>query len=236
MRSLLLFLTVIIFPLAASPERILILQDDFEREESSPELEEIGEGWSTNSAGRAKGQKQADLVNGVLHIKRAEVADHSVSLKHDAHFTNGTILLRFMLAPESYLEINVADPKEPSVHAGHLALARIRLNQIEISDLKSGRFNLVHMEARKNKTLTEEQKQVLESSSKYVDVDLTAKEWHALEVKFYYDEVSVKIDGLEVSSHKSPGFVHPNKKLLRIEVDGEAWIDDLKVWATLFSM
>ena len=62
---------------ATSVEKLLI-QDDFEREESDPEKEEVGNGWGTNSRSRAKGVKQVDLVDGAMHITRADVADHGV--------------------------------------------------------------------------------------------------------------------------------------------------------------
>ena len=46
----------------------LIFEDNFNRNELQEDKEEVGNGWSTNSASRAGGHKQADLRDGTLHI------------------------------------------------------------------------------------------------------------------------------------------------------------------------
>jgi hypothetical protein len=48
-------------PISGTAEEKLIFEDDFERSESDDSKEEIGNGWTSNSAKRAKGNKQVDL-------------------------------------------------------------------------------------------------------------------------------------------------------------------------------
>ena len=87
------FLSAFLLPLslAANEKDTLIFEDDFERNESDDTKEEIGNGWSSNSVKRAKGNKQVDLKDGAMHITFHPVADHAVSVVHPAEFTDGRI-------------------------------------------------------------------------------------------------------------------------------------------------
>lgn len=60
----------------------LVFQDDFERAESQEERDEPGNGWATNSAKRAQGDKQVDLKDGTMRIYISPRADHAVSVTH----------------------------------------------------------------------------------------------------------------------------------------------------------
>ncbi|MFV1995789.1 MAG: family 16 glycoside hydrolase [Verrucomicrobiales bacterium] len=214
----------------ASPgESPLLLEDSFEREESSPEKEEIGNGWSTNSKSRAKGEKQVDLDGGAIHITRAAVADHGVSVVHDLDFRDASIKLRFKLGPKDDLGINIADMEEKFVHAGHICLARIRLKQVEITDLKTGRMNLNIYDRRKAKTTTPEDEKIVEGKSKYFDVDLAPDTWHQLEVRIEGDRMEVRIDDKKIGAFNSPGIAHPTKHRLRLAVNKSAWVDDVEI-------
>ena len=208
----------------------LILQDDFERVESSPEKEDVGNGWGTNSRTRAKGQKQVDLDNGAMHITRAAVADHGVSVTHDLKFKDATIQLRFKLGEKDSLGINIADMKEKSVHAGHICLALIRRDRVEIADLKTGRMNAEVRTRRKANKETPEDKKLLKGKSKYFPVKLDADKWHDLQVQIVGDVMTVTIDDQKVGHFKSPGIGHPTKSRLRLAVAKSAWVDDVKVW------
>ncbi len=95
--SLLIILAGAIPTIADQESGTVILEDDFEREESKPEREQVGNGWGTNSNSRAQGVKQVDLAAGALHITRADVADHGVSVTHEAAFADAVITLRFKL-------------------------------------------------------------------------------------------------------------------------------------------
>lgn len=214
---------------AAANEFKLLLSDDFERSESDDAREQVGAGWGTNSRSRARGQKQVNLADGAMHVTRAKVADHGVSVFHDVAFRDAAIRLRFKLGKGDDLGINIADMKEKSVHAGHICLARIRLNRLEISDLKTGRMKKEHREARKAGKETAEQKKLNKRKSKYFDVNLKPDVWHQLEVRIEGEQMQVSIDDKKVGSFKSEGIGHATKQRLRLSINKSAWIDDVEV-------
>ena len=215
--------------LAAEPAGTVILQDDFNREESDPQLEEIGNDWGTNSRSRAKGVKQVNLVDGAMHITRADVADHGVSVTHEAEFKDAIIQLRFKIGPQDDFGVDIADMNEKSVHAGHISVVRIRPQQVEISDLKTGRMNLQLRERRLAQKQTEADKKTVNTTSKYIKHELSTDEWHQLEMRNLGDTMVVVLDGQEVGRHQSIGFGHPTKTRIRLAVNKSAWVDDVKV-------
>lgn len=214
---------------AAGEPGTVILEDDFNREEKDPEKEQIGNDWGTNSRTRAQGTKQVDLIDGAMHITKAAVADHGVSVTHEVAFQDATIQLRFKLGAKDDLGINIADMKEKSVHAGHICVARIRLNRVEISDLKTGRMDRATRDRRLAGKLTKEDEQRIKSRQKYFKTDLVADKWHELEVRIADDIMSVSIDGRKVGQFQSEGIAHPTKSRLRLAVNRVAWVDDVKI-------
>jgi hypothetical protein len=225
----LVLLFMLATPTFAAKKSKVLLEDDFERVESNPEKEEVGNGWGTNSRTRAKGTKQVDLADGAMHITRAAVADHGVSVHHDVAFRDAMISLRFKLGPLDDLGINIADMKEKSVHAGHICMARIRLKKLEIVDLKTGRMNQKSRAARLAKNETPAMKKANKKKSKFFDTNLTPNKWHQLEVKIDGDQMQVSVDGKVVGKFSSPGIGHPTKRRLRLAVNKSAWIDDVKI-------
>lgn len=210
----------------------VILSDNFERTEQDPEKEQVGNGWGTNSRTRAQGVKQVDLIDGALSIKRADVADHGVSVTHQVAFQNATIQLRFRLGPKDDLGINIADMKEKSVHAGHLCMARMTLKQLEIVDLKTGRMNLEMRARRLEGKLTADEKAAINRKSKYFPLDLSPNDWHTLKVSISGSKMSVWIDDELAGEFASDGIGHPTKSLLRLAVNKSAWVDDVQVMRT----
>ena len=59
----------------------LLFEDSFDRDEKDDSREELGKNWVTNSAKRAKGDKQADLTGSSLMITMSPKADHGVDRK-----------------------------------------------------------------------------------------------------------------------------------------------------------
>jgi len=217
----------------AAPKAKLLLSDDFERSEKNDEKEDVGNGWGTNSKSRAKGRKQVDLKDGAMHITRADVADHGVSVTHEVAFKDATIQLRFKLRKEDDLGINIADMKEKSVHAGHICMARIRPYQVEITDLKTGRMKQEHRAIRQAKKETPELKKLLAAKTKKFKTKIAPGQWHDLEVKITGDQMQVSIDGKKVGSFNSEGIGHSTKSRLRLAVNKQAWVDDVKIWGAL---
>ena len=124
---------------AAESHGRLIFQDDFSRNESQEKTDEPGNGWTTNSKSRAKGNKQVDLRDGAMYIFIHPEADHAVSVTHPAEFTDGAVALRFKLEDaRDSLGLDFADSSRKDIHAGHLFAARVSPKQVLLQDLATG--------------------------------------------------------------------------------------------------
>jgi hypothetical protein len=211
----------------------LIFQDDFNRTESTADAEDIGNGWSTNSKSRAKGDKQVALKDGAMRIYISPRADHAVTVTHAAEFTDGAVTLRFMLEDEKdSLGLDFADPQCKEVHAGHLCAAKIGAKSVELIDHKTGGMRLdIHDARTDKKPLTDEQKQALVGKTKNVPHPTEVGKWHELQLTIQGDEISVTIDGQAVGSLHSPGIAHPTKRQLRFSVPHNAVVDDVKIYS-----
>ncbi|MEZ5941296.1 MAG: family 16 glycoside hydrolase [Planctomycetaceae bacterium] len=216
-------------PESAELEGELILRDDFQRDEPEEGKEAIGNGWTSNSAWRAKGTQQVDLQDGVMAVTRAEVADHGVAIFHDVSFRDGSVKLKFKLRPGDDLGIDFVDRELKTVHAGHLCMARVTLKQATLLDSKTGNMNLELREKRLNNQLTTEDKQLLERTWKKVPLELDAKVWHDLLVVVQGDKMTLTIDGEVVGEFQSEGIAHPTKRMITLAVNKSAWIDDVEV-------
>jgi hypothetical protein len=214
---------------ASAEDATVLLSDDFNRTPANPAIENVGNGWSTNSKSRAKGNQQAWLKDGALYMERHAVADHGVSTVHDIDFQNATIAMRFKLGDKDNLGINIADMNEKSVHAGHLCMTRVSLNKVEITDLKAGRMLLERRTRNLAKALTAEDNAIIKAKTKTVAVKLAADTWHDLVVTIHGDVMGVKIDGEEIGEFQSEGIAHPTKRRLRLAVGKGAWVDDVKI-------
>jgi hypothetical protein len=231
MKSLVLVLTLAVLPSAYAEK--LIFEDKFDRNESQETTEEIGNGWTTNSKTRAGGNKQVDLKDGAMHITMHATADHAVGVGHAAEFRDGTVEMRFMLEDaQDVLGVDIADPQCKEVHSGHLFKIDVGTKQVVVDDKKTGVMNLKFYEARKAKTLTPEQLAFIAAQKKTFPGTLETGKWHSLLIKIAGDTVSVSIDGSPVASVTSEGVAHPTKRLIRLSVGRQAWVDDMKVFAS----
>jgi hypothetical protein len=225
------FLLLASLSLSADEHGTLIFSDDFERQESQEEKDEIGKGWGSNSRTRAKGNKQVDLRDGAMYIYMHAEADHAVSVTHPAEFTNGAVGLRFKLEDaKDSLGLNFADLGFKEVHAGHLFVAKISPKQVVIQDLKTGNMDLKMREARQANQLTAEQKNLLKEKQKTFPNALEPGTWHDLLVQVAGETLTVTLDGKEVGSFESEGIAHPTKRLLRLAVPRNVYVDDVKIW------
>lgn len=221
-------------PLAvlADEKSTLIFEDDFERAEGDDAKEEIGKGWASNSAKRAKGNKQVDLKDGALHITFHQEADHAVSVVHPAEFQDGKVTLRFKLPTEAdSLGLNFADQQFKEVHAGHLCMTKINTKNVQINDLKTGVMANAMRKARQDKTVTPEQQKLLKTKTKRFPNKLEADKWHNLVVTIKGDTMTVTINEKEIGKFFSEGIAHPTKRMLRVSVPKKAIIDDLKIYS-----
>jgi hypothetical protein len=233
MRTLLVIALVLLqLPLQAEELGTLLFEDKFERSESQELKDEPGNGWGTNSKGRAKGNKQVDLKDGAMRIYLHKEADHAVSVTHPAEFQDGAVSLRFMLEEaEDSLGLNFADLGFKGVHAGHLCVASISPKAVNIRDLKTGGMRIDLREARMAKQkLTAEQQQALVGKEKTFPHPLEVGKWHELLVKIQGETLSVSVNGKEVGSFSSPGMAHATKRTLRLAVPRNAVVDDVRIW------
>ncbi len=210
----------------------LLFEDKFERSESDDAKEELGQGWGTNSAKRAGGNKQVDLRDGTMHIEMHPTADHAVSVTHPAEFRDGQVRLRFMLPrDQDSLGLNFADLKYKKVHAGHLFVAKIATKSVQLSDLKMGRMDLKTRQMRLADQLTEEAKERIKRNEKRFPHQLKPGTWHDLVVTVKGDTLAVQIDGDEVAKFASEGIAHPTKRTLRLAVPKRAVVDDVQIFS-----
>ncbi|WP_199186916.1 family 16 glycoside hydrolase [Blastopirellula marina] len=239
-RSFLLLSTVLVLGLchvfAAAAEDggeaagVLLLQDDFNRDETTPDKEEIGNGWTSNSVWRAKGQKQVDLVDGAMHVTRLPVADHGVAIFHDVAFQDGAVELKFKLGPGDDLGLDFVDRELKTVHAGHLCIARITLKGLTITDSKTGQMDLKIRERRLAGEKSAELTKLIQSKRANFPLKLEADKWYTLLVVVEGDVMRVSLDGKEVGEFQSEGMAHPTKRMITLAVNKSAWVDDVKVW------
>jgi hypothetical protein len=228
---------VLASPLLATDDATLIREegtvlfaDDFNRHESTPDKEEVGNGWTTNSATRAKGTKQAALEDGALHVTKAAVADHGVAIFHDAAFQDGAVRLRFKLEEGDDLGVDFVDRELKTVHAGHLCHARVTLKNLTLTDEKTGGMDNAIRERRLAGDNAPELLDLLKSKTKSFPLDLRAGEWHTLLVVVEGDVMRGTIDDKPIGAFKSAGIAHPTKRMLTLAVNKSAWVDDVKVW------
>ena len=183
----------------------LIFEDHFDREEATASAEQPGNGWGTNSKSRAAGNKQVDLVDGALHIYRHKVADHGVSVVQDLAFKDATIEMRFKIGKGDELGINIADMNEKSVHAGHICAARVRLHQVTLQDLKTGRMNRARRERFKANKATDADKALVATKQQTFTQKIPADTWHKLSIKIAGATMSVAINNEPVAEFTSEG-------------------------------
>lgn len=209
----------------------LIFEDQFERNESQELKDEPGNEWTTSSEKTAKGHKEVDLRDGTMYIYTHAEANHATSVRHAFEFKDGTIGLRFKLpAKTDSLILNFADLSLKSVHAGHLFKVIVSPTKVTITDQKTGEMNHEIRKAKKSSGLTTEQKTLLKTKYKTFKHELPTDQWHQIHVTAKGDVLTCEINNKLVGSHQSEGFAHETKKLLRLLVPKNAYVDDVKIW------
>lgn len=212
---LLLFLLAGVVQAESSPGTLL-LQDDFSREEATPGVEDIGNGWTSNSARRAQGKQQVQLVDGAMSVTRAAEADHGVAIFHDVTFQDGLVGLKFKLGQGDDLAVDFVDRDLKTVHAGHLCVARVRLNAVSLTDSKTGAMDLEIRERRMRSDTSPELAALLKSKTVTFPLKLPADVWHHLVVEV-------------VGEFRSSGVAHPTKRMITLAINKSAWVDDVEV-------
>lgn len=231
MKSLLTLLVLFSLHSFAEDYGKLIFLDDFERSESNDSKEEPGNGWLTNSKSRAKGNKQVDLRDGAMYIYTHAEADHAAVAKHQIGFQNGTISMKVKFeSSKDLMNINIADSKEKSVHAGHLFNVTVSPSKVSLTDLKTGGMKLDIRDAKKAKKLSPAQIKMLKAKTNTFKNKLELNKWYDVIATITGDEITCSINGKVIGSFKSAGFAHPIKQEMRLIVNKNVFVDDIKVW------
>jgi hypothetical protein len=225
-----LFVATISFAGESKSPGTLLFSDDFNRKEATPDKEDIGNGWTSNSAWRAKGHKQVTISEGAMHVTKHAEADHGVAIFHDAAFQDGAVELKFKLSEGDDLGLDFVDRELKTVHAGHLCMARVTLKNITLVDSKTGGMNLEIKERREKGDKSKELTELLKTKSKIFKLDLSAADWHTMLINVEGDQMSASIDGKPVGDFKSEGIAHPTKRMITLAVNKSANVDDVKVW------
>ena len=128
--------------------------------------------------------------------------------------------MKFRFVSEKAKSFNVwfDDKDYKGSHAGHICQASISPKSVNLSDAKTGGFNLEGglYDRKKANQLTPDEKKMLASKAKAFPVDLKLQDWHTLSITTKGDEVSVNIDGKPVGSFKSEGVGHDHKTLVSL--------------------
>lgn len=209
----------------------LLFRDEFGRNESTPDKEEIGQGWTTNSAWRANGKKQVDLKDGVMVVTRLPEANHGVAIFHEVAFRDGAVRLKFQLGTDGDLGVDFVDRQEKSVHAGHLCVAQVTPRNVTLRDSKTGSMNLKIREKLQNKEKDPELMKALKSKSVGFPLLLDPEEWHEMLIVVEGDVMRFTLDGKAVGQLKSEGIAHPTKRMITLAVNKQARVDDVEVWS-----
>ena len=161
------------------------------------------------------------VKDGVLVGITPEGSDHSAvdSVKFDAE-KDLEVSVKFKFLSEKAKSFNVwfDDKDYKGSHAGHICQASISPKSVNLSDAKTGGFNLEGglYDRKKANQLTADEKKMLASKSKAFPVDLKLQDWHTLSITTKGEEVSVSIDGKAVGSFKSEGVGHDHKTLVSL--------------------
>jgi hypothetical protein len=229
-RLLLIFAFSPLLLAAETPHGTLLFEDDFDRDEAVAGKEDIGGGWTSNSAWRAKGNQQVDLKDGAMHVTKHAEADHGVAIFHDVAFQDGAVELRFKLGPGDDLGLDFVDRELKTVHAGHLCVARVTLNNLTLTDSKTGTMDARIRERRLAGDKSPELAALLKTKTKAFKLDLAADVWHTMRVTVEGDAMRASIDGREIGEFKSEGIAHPTKRMITLAVNKLAQVDNVKVW------
>jgi hypothetical protein len=208
----------------------LIFTDNFERKDGSETADDIGNGWSTNSAWRANGEKQAFLENGVLSIRRLEKANHAVSVKHDFPLGDCSVSMKFKINEGDQLGVNFNDPNLKTSHTGHVCSVRVTTSKLSIADQMNGSMNLVLRERKEAGDKSTDLKEAIAKTEKSTDISLKPDSWHELNFDIRGDLTKIYVNDKLLLEFRSPGLAHPTKANIALSVPKNVVVDDFMVW------
>lgn len=179
--------------------------------------------FSTDGFGKAWGHYKSSSVvkDGMLVGITDPKSDHSAvdNIKFEGE-RDLEVSVKFRFVSDQAKSFNVwfDDKNYKGSHAGHICQASISPTGINLSDAKTGGFDLTNglYDRKKANQLTEDEKKMLAGKSKRFPAKISLNEWHTLVVRTQGDEISVSIDGKDAGSFKSPGVTHETKSLVSL--------------------
>lgn len=117
-----------------------------------------------------------------------------------------------------------------SVWAGHLFKVAIGSDSIKITDQKTGEMDLKIRDARKENRHSPGLQALLVKKSMTFPHKITLNEWHQIYTTVAGDKITCWIDGVTLGSFRSEGFAHQTKRLLRLLIPKNAYVDAVEIW------
>ncbi|MFZ4594964.1 MAG: hypothetical protein ACOYOF_11955 [Verrucomicrobiaceae bacterium] len=193
--------------------------------------------FTADGFGKAWGHyKSASVVKGgVLVGITAPTSDHSavdhIRLEGERDLE---VSVKFRFASDKAKSFNVwfDDKNYKGSHAGHICQASISPKSVNLSDAKTGGFNLEggFYDRKKANQLTPEEKKMLAAKAKSFPVKLALQDWHTLVVQTKGDALTVLIDGTAVGSFQSAGIAHDTKSLVSLTTNAvDVEYDDFRL-------
>jgi len=193
--------------------------------------------FSSEGFGKRWGHYKSSSVvkDGVLVGITAPTSDHSAvdNIRIDGE-RDLEVSVKFRFVSDKAKSFNVwfDDKNYKGSHAGHICQATISPTSVNLSDAKTGGFDLANglYERKKANQLTDDEKKMLATKAKRVPAKISLGEWHTLVVQTHGDEISVTIDGKEAGSFKSPGINHDTKSLISLTTNAvDVEYDDFSI-------
>ena len=195
--------------------------------------------FTADGFGKAWGHyKSASVVKGgVLVGITAPTSDHSavdhIRLEGERDL-EVSVKFRFVSDKAKSFNVWFDDKGYKGSHAGHICQASISPTGVNLSDAKTGGFNLEggFYDRKKANQLTPEDKKMLAAKQTRAQTKISLDEWHTLVVTTSGDTIRVSIDGTEVCSFSSPGIAHDTKSLVSLTTNAvDVEYDDFSIKA-----
>ena len=193
--------------------------------------------FSSEGFGKRWGHYKSSSVvkDGVLVGITAPTSDHSAvdNIRIDGE-RDLEVSVKFRFVSDKAKSFNVwfDDKNYKGSHAGHICQATISPTSVNLSDAKTGGFDLTNglYDRKKANQLTDDEKKMLATKAKRVPAKISLGEWHTLVVQTRGDEITVTIDGKEAGSFKSPGINHDTKSLISLTTNAvDVEYDDFSI-------
>jgi len=180
--------------------------------------------------------KSASVVKGgVLVGITAPTSDHSavdhIRLEGERDL-EVSVKFRFVSDKAKSFNVWFDDKNYKGSHAGHICQASISPKSVNLSDAKTGGFNLEggFYDRKKANQLTPEDKKMLAAKAKSFPVKLALQDWHTLILQTKGEALTVLIDGTAVGSFQSAGIAHDTKSLVSLTTNAvDVEYDDFRL-------